>query len=73
MDPGLANAEGSSLADDVASADWVHPHRVLGRLAASPTPRWTSAPTRPNQVLRDHFCEVGDYEDGLVRLYRRCR
>ena len=23
MDPGLANAEGSSLADDVASADWV--------------------------------------------------
>ena len=23
MDPGLANAEGSSLAGDVASADWV--------------------------------------------------
>jgi hypothetical protein len=27
----------------------------------------------PNQVIRDHFCEVGSYEDGLAVLYRRCR
>ena len=26
----------------------------------------------PNQVMREEFCEVGNYEDGLVRLFQRC-
>ena len=26
----------------------------------------------PNQVLRDDFCEVDSYQDGLVRLFHRC-
>ena len=27
----------------------------------------------PNEVLADHFCQYRAYEDGLVRLYYRCR
>ena len=63
MDPGLANAEGSSLADDVASADWV----ILTGLWdgwMEPNSSMDFGSDAPNQVLRDHFCEVGDYEDG---------
>jgi hypothetical protein len=72
MDPGLANAEDSGLDDDVASADWV--------LLTGFWDGWREPNTSveygsdaPNQVIRDHFCEAGSYEDGLVVLYRRCR
>jgi hypothetical protein len=27
---------------------------------------------QPNQVLHDKFCEVNSYQNGLVRLFRRC-
>ena len=66
MDPGLANAEGSSLADDVASADWV----ILTGLWdgwMEPNSSMEFGSDAPNQVLRDHFCVVGDYEDGQAR------
>ena len=72
MDPGLANAEGSSLADDVASADWV----ILTGLWdgwMEPNSSMEFGSDAPNQVLRDHFCVVGDYEDGQAVLYQRCR
>ena len=72
MDPGLANAEGSSLAGDVASADWV----ILTGLWdgwMEPNSSMDFGSDAPNQVLRDHFCVVGDYEDGQAVLYRRCR
>ena len=72
MDPGLANDEGSGLADDVASADWV----ILTGLWdgwLEPNTSGEYGSDAPNQVLRDHFCEVGSYEDGLAVLYRRCR
>ncbi|MET0143702.1 MAG: hypothetical protein ABW328_02815 [Ilumatobacteraceae bacterium] len=72
MDPGLANAEGSSLADDVASADFV----ILTGLWdgwMEPNSSMDFGSDAPNQVLRDAFCVVGDYEDGQAVLYRRCR
>jgi hypothetical protein len=72
MDPGLANAEGSRLASDVASADWV----VLTGLWdgwMEPNSSMDYGSDAPNQVLRDHFCEIGSYEDGLAVLYQRCR
>ena len=72
MDPGLANAEGSGLADDVASADWVLLTGSVGRLARAQHLRRVRL-RRAQPGLRDHFCEVGSYEDGLVVLYRRCR
>jgi hypothetical protein len=72
MDPGLADAEGSSLADDVASADWV---LLTGLWAGWMEPNASAefGSDAPNQVIRDQFCEAGSYEDGLVVLYRRCR
>jgi hypothetical protein len=72
MDPGLANAPGSRLASDVASADWV----VLTGLWSGwqePNASQDYGPDTPNQVIRDHFCEAGNYEGGLVVLYHRCR
>jgi hypothetical protein len=72
MDPGLANAEGSSLADDVASADWV----ILTGLWdgwMEPNSSMDYGSDAPNQVLRDQFCVVGDYAEGQAVLYRRCR
>ena len=70
MDPGVANREGSGLAEDVASADvvvltsvwdaWDEPNdaRIVGS-------------DEPNEVLREQFCSVGTYE-GLYELLRRC-
>jgi hypothetical protein len=72
MDPGLANTEDSGLAEDVASADWV----VLTGFWAGwyePNTSIDFGSDAPNQVVRDHFCEAGSYEDGLVVVYRRCR
>jgi hypothetical protein len=72
MDPGLANAEGSRLADDLASADWV----ILTGLWdgwMEPNSSMDFGSDAPNQVLRDRFCEIGDYADGQAVLYQRCR
>jgi hypothetical protein len=76
MDPGVANAEDSGLADELRAADlvilssirddWDEPNdsRVLG-------------PDEPNQVVADEFCVVGSYGAGLFgrglyELYERC-
>jgi len=70
MDPGVANRKGSRLADDVASSDvvvlstvwddWDEPNdsRIVGS-------------DEPNQVLREQFCLVDEYGEGLYRLYRK--
>jgi hypothetical protein len=72
MDPGLANKPGSRLASDVASADYV----ILTGLWngwMEPNSSMDYGSDAPNQVIRDHFCEVGNYTDGQAVLYRRCR
>ena len=60
MDPGIAHAEGSRLADDVASADWL----ILSNVWTD----WTEpndsdrlGPDAPNQVVRDDVCLFDDY------------
>jgi hypothetical protein len=71
MDPGIANAEGSGLAADVASADWV----VLTRFWdgwSEPNESLAAGSPEPMRVLADRFCVAGSYEDGLAVLYRRC-
>jgi hypothetical protein len=70
MDPGVANAEGSGLAEDLASADiailsaiwddWDEPND--SRVAGS---------DESERVLEEQFCLVGDF-GGLYRLYERC-
>lgn len=72
MDPGLANAAGSSLAADVASADFV----ILTGLWdgwLEPNTSMDFGSDDPNRVLAEQFCVVGDYADGQAVLYRRCR
>jgi len=71
MDPGLANASGSSLADDVASADWV----ILTGFWngwREPNTSMDFGSDAPNQVIADEFCQVGSFEDDLILLYQRC-
>ena len=71
MDPGLADAEGSGLAEDVAQADflvltnfwsgWLEPNTSTRRLSQE-----------ANQAVRDGFCLVDRYEDNLLLLFERC-
>jgi hypothetical protein len=72
MDPGLANAAGSRLADDLASADFV----VLTAFWAGwnePNASMDFGSPVPNEVLAERFCQYRQYQDGLVRLFYRCR
>lgn len=76
MDPGIADAEGSRLADDVASADWLILSNVWTNWA-EPNDSDRLGPDTPNQVVRDQFCLVDDYgatPDGepWFALYERC-
>jgi hypothetical protein len=72
MDPGVANADDSGLADDLRSADiailssvwndWDEPNdaRKLGS-------------NRPNEILKRDFCLVESFgRGGVYELYRRC-
>jgi hypothetical protein len=71
MDPGLANDPTSPLADEVASADWI----ILTAFWngwQEPNSSMDFGSDAPNQVIRDQFCLVRSYEDGLVLLYRKC-
>ncbi len=71
MDPGLADREGSGLADDVASADFV----LLTNFWTGwyePNASTVFGSDEPNQVVADRFCLIGNYENALVLLYERC-
>ena len=71
MDPGLANAEGSRMTDDLRSADWV----LLTNFWSGwrePNTSMEPGPDTPNEVLRDEFCLVESFEGDQVMLYRRC-
>lgn len=71
MDPGLADAEGSGLADDVVSADFV----VLTNTWSGwmePNASSESRSTRANRVIAEHFCLIESYDTNLVLLFERC-
>jgi hypothetical protein len=71
MDPGLANAEGTRLTGDVASADWL----ILTRYWSGwiePNTSVVFGDDRPNQVVEEQFCLRGSFQNDLVRLYQRC-
>jgi hypothetical protein len=71
MDPGLADAEGSGLAEDIASADflvltniwtgWNEPNASSDRLSQE-----------ANQAVADNFCLIHQYEENLVLIFERC-
>lgn len=71
MDPGLADAEGSGLAADVESADFV----VLTNTWSGwmePNASSESRSQAANEVVADHFCLVRSYDTNLVLLFERC-
>ena len=71
MDPGIADAVDSGLADDVRSADWL----ILTRFWAGwiePNDSILFGSDEPNQVVERNFCLRGSYQYDLVRLYQRC-
>jgi hypothetical protein len=71
MDPGVANAEGSRLADDLASADVV----ILSTLWDNwdePNDSLEVGSDAASQVLKDNFCQVGTYGAALYYLYIPC-
>ena len=70
MDPGVANASGSRLADDLASADVV----ILSSIWDNwdePNDSQDVGSRKPEQVLARDFCHVANYLD-RYDLYRRC-
>jgi hypothetical protein len=72
MDPGLANAPDSPLADELRRADWV----ILTRFWDGwyePNSAMEFGSDEPNLVIRTQYCLQGSYGEGLVELYRRCR
>ncbi|MGA0878593.1 MAG: hypothetical protein ACO3SP_05685, partial [Ilumatobacteraceae bacterium] len=72
MDPGLANAVGSRLADDVASADWLILTRFWsGWIEPNDSIRFGS--DEPNRIVEENFCLRRSFQFDLVRLYERCK
>jgi len=75
MDPGMANAADSGLADELASADWA----ILSHIWdgwSEPNDSRTFGSDQPNRVLDERFCPVGSYgPDGApyFEVHRRCR
>ena len=76
MDPGMANAAGSGLADELRAADVA----VLSSIRedwAEPNDSLVDGPDEPNQVLEDDFCLVKSYGEatsgrGLYEVWKRC-
>jgi hypothetical protein len=76
MDPGVANAEDSGLADELRHADVA----ILSSIRDDwnePNSSVLDGPDEPNRVLAEDFCLVESYGDGLFgrglyEVYRRC-
>jgi len=71
MDPGLADAAGSGMAQDIARADFVVLTNTWGGWIEPNASVELGSPEH-NQAVADNFCLVGSYETNLVLLYRRC-
>ncbi len=69
MDPGVANAPDSRLADDLRHADLVILSRAWDGFD-EPNDSRELGSAEPNRVLRRHFCSVLD--TGTYELLRRC-
>jgi len=76
MDPGMANAEDSGMADELREADIV----ILSSIRddwVEPNGSRDFGPDEPNEVIEDEFCLVesfgtGLFGRGLYEVYTRC-
>jgi len=71
MDPGVANAKGSRLASDLASADVVILSSIWDNWS-EPNDSRDVGSRKPEEVLRRDFCHVANYLE-RYDLYRRCQ
>ena len=71
MDPGLADAAGSGMADDIESADFVVLTNTWGGWT-EPNESNERQSDEHNQAVADHFCLVESYNTNLVLLFERC-
>jgi hypothetical protein len=74
MDPGMANAPDSGLAEEVATSDWLILSHVWDAWD-EPNDSRVLGPDEPNEVVRTQFCRVGDYGEGdrvFFEVFRRC-
>jgi hypothetical protein len=71
VDPGLADAEGSGMAEDIESADFVVLTNTWGGWT-EPNESSERRSDEHNQAVADHFCLVGSYRTNLVLLFERC-
>ena len=71
MDPGIANAADSAWPTRCSAADWLILSHVWDSWDEPNDSRLSGDPT-PNEVVRDHFCRVGD-QGPFYELWRRCR
>lgn len=73
MDPGMANAPDSGLADEVADSDWLILSHVWDAWD-EPNDSRRFGPDEPNEVVARDFCLVGSYGAGdrpFFEVYRR--
>ncbi len=71
MDPGIANAADSGLAEELRTADYL----ILSHfwdVWVEPNESTTPGSDEPNDVVASQFCLVAEY-DGMLELYERCR
>ena len=71
MDPGLADAAGSGMADDIESADFVVLTNTWGGWM-EPNESSLRGSEEHNQAVADHHCLVASYNTNLVLLFERC-
>ncbi len=71
MDPGLADAAGSGMAADIATADFVVLTNTWGGWT-EPNASVEHGSPEHNQAVADHHCLIGSYETNLVLLFERC-
>jgi len=71
MDPGLADAAGSGMAEDIVTADFVVLTNTWGGWT-EPNDSSSHGSQEHNEAVAKNFCLVESYETNLVLLFERC-
>jgi hypothetical protein len=71
MDPGVANAERSGLAEELARADYFVASNIWDAWDEANDSKQPGS-NKPNEVVQRRYCLVRDYGH-FIALYRRCR
>ena len=70
MDPGVADARGSGLAQELRQSTWLIQSNAWGAWSEANDSRFAGS-DEPNRVVAQHYCLVKDAD--LFRLLERCR